>query len=180
MSFSSGTRSRWIHVTTNTMASKTTAAAETAAMIPIAMAQSAIWAGPATLATIASFGGAALAAPLEILAALGESQALALAGFASGGFTGGTEGNVAGIVHGGEFVWSAPAVRNIGVGNLERAHQAAVTGGGGGASTGGGHGGGVTLINAYSPEDQARALRKHIDARVVRSTSRVPRMRFAT
>ena len=162
------------------VAGKAIAAGETAALIPIAMAQSAIWSGPATLATIASFGGAAAAAPMEMLAAIGESQALALAGFEDGGYTGGREGRVAGRVHGEEFVWSAPAVRNIGVGNLERAHQAAINGGSGVSSRGGASGGPGNIIVAMSPEDVARSQRKYTDAHVQRVQSKIPRMRFAT
>ena len=172
---------KWIaNKITMAVADKTIAASSTAALLPLAAAQSAIWAAPATLATIASWGGAALAAPLEILGALAETQALAMGGFEMGGFTGGTEGQVAGVVHGGEYVWSAPAVRAIGVSNLERAHQAAVSGGSSGGGVGGGSGGGaVTVINAYSSEDVARAQRKHVDARVMRATGRLGQARFA-
>jgi hypothetical protein len=43
-----------------------------------------------------------------------------------GGFTGnGGEGEVAGVVHGKEYVFSAPAVRRLGVGALEKLHAAA-------------------------------------------------------
>ncbi len=101
-------------------------ASATATLIPIALAQSAIWAAPATLATIASFGAAAVAAPLEIAGAMAATQGLAL--LSSGGYTGdGPESALAGMVHGGEFVFSAPAVRNIGLDNLEQSHQAALS-----------------------------------------------------
>jgi hypothetical protein len=111
---------------------KATAAASAAGMIPIAMAESEIWAAPAALATIASWGGAAMAAPELVLASMAATQALA--GFAAGGYTGGTEGDFAGVVHGGEYVFSAPAVRNIGADNLDRAHTMAKSGGAGGNS----------------------------------------------
>lgn len=39
--------------------------------------------------------------------------------YAEGGFTGGREGEIVGAVHGQEYVFSAPSVRNIGLGNLE-------------------------------------------------------------
>ena len=104
---------------------KAIAAASAAAMIPIATAESAIWAAPATLATIASWGGAAAGAPMEILAAMAGTQALA--GFSQGGYT----GEDGGIVHPKEYVFSAPAVQNIGVANLESAHQMAKGGGSG-------------------------------------------------
>jgi|GEM_PF-1066502 len=47
-------------------------------------------------------------------------------GFASGGYTGnGAANKAAGIVHGGEYVFSAKATKKIGVGNLESMHKAA-------------------------------------------------------
>jgi hypothetical protein len=50
-------------------------------------------------------------------------------GFAVGGFTGHRPADaIAGVVHGGEYVFSAPAVRSIGVQALERAHQQAKAG----------------------------------------------------
>jgi hypothetical protein len=111
------------------VAGKAINASSVASSAPLAMAQSAIWATPATLATIASWGGAALAAPSEIMAALASTQGMAL--FETGGYNPGM-----GITHPGEYIFSAPAVRAIGSGNLERAHQAAVAGGpaGGGRS----------------------------------------------
>lgn len=49
-----------------------------------------------------------------------------LLGFAEGGFTGpGTKYQPAGIVHAGEYVFSAETVKRIGAGNLERLHQSA-------------------------------------------------------
>jgi hypothetical protein len=65
----------------------TSAAAATAIGIatPTAGALSAIWAGPATLATIATLGGAAAQAPASVLAAKGLIFAQSIAGFADGG-----------------------------------------------------------------------------------------------
>jgi lambda family phage tail tape measure protein len=49
-----------------------------------------------------------------------------LFGFASGGYTGnGAATKAAGIVHGGEYVFSAKATKKVGVGNLESMHKAA-------------------------------------------------------
>lgn len=78
-------------------------------------------------------------------------------GFSEGGFTGwGNPRRVAGDVHEEEYVISAPAVRAIGVGNLERMHRTAksgrgfaeggYTGGGMAMGGGGGMGGGVQRI----------------------------------
>lgn len=65
-------------------------------------------------------------------------------GFSEGGFTGwGNPSRVAGVVHQEEYVISAPAVRTIGLGTLERMHQRAKAGRGfaEGGYTGGGAGG---------------------------------------
>ncbi|WP_323008928.1 hypothetical protein [Paracoccus sp. (in: a-proteobacteria)] len=53
-----------------------------------------------------------------------------LPGFSSGGFTGGAGRNqVTGVVHGGEYVMSAPAVQRIGLQNLEALHNGGSVGG---------------------------------------------------
>jgi len=49
-------------------------------------------------------------------------------GFAAGGFTGGAPGQPRGIVHGNEFVFNDKAVSALGLGRLERMHQAAQAG----------------------------------------------------
>ena len=136
-----------------------------------ALAAAQAWATPAAMASVASYGAADLAGMAGLTGAVLSAHALALGGFAGGGYTGGSEGNVAGVVHGAEFVWSAPAVRAVGADNLERAHQAALAGGGGGGGAAGGGGANVNLINAYSAGDVARAQRKYVDARVLRGAS---------
>jgi hypothetical protein len=99
---------------------KSIMAASLAATVPIAAASSAVWATPATLATIASYGAAAAAAPGFILGAQGMVLAQSLAAFREGGYTGdGNPNDVAGIVHRGEFVVPADAVSRIGIGTLE-------------------------------------------------------------
>lgn len=101
-------------------AGKAIQAASVAAMVPIAAAQAAVWASPATLATIASYGGAAAASPGFIAAAQGIVLGKALTGFSEGGYTGNVGTSTpAGIVHGREFVMSAPATASIGVDALE-------------------------------------------------------------
>jgi hypothetical protein len=58
--------------------------------------------------------------------------------FSAGGYTGGGGVNeVAGVVHGGEYVFSAPAVRRIGLGDLEAIHRGYADGGFVGGSGGG-------------------------------------------
>lgn len=116
-------------------------ASATAATAPIAAAQAGIWAAPATLATIASYGMAALAAPGFIAGA--EGATLGLSAFAAGGYTGdGGKYDVAGVVHRGEFVFNSAAVNRIGLDNLQAMHRgsnsAGSSSGGGGGSGGGG------------------------------------------
>lgn len=81
----------------------------------------ALWAGPATLATIATLGGAAVQAPIAIAAATGATQAIGMVpGFAEGGYTGmGGKYQPAGFVHRGEYVMPQEAVRGIGIAPLE-------------------------------------------------------------
>lgn len=112
---------RWV-LTQAMMAAvgKSIQAASVAATVPIAAAQAAVWSSAATLAAIASYGAAAMAAPGFIAMAQGIVMAQSLSGFAEGGYTGnlGTS-TPAGIVHGQEFVMSAPATAAIGVGTLQ-------------------------------------------------------------
>lgn len=71
--------------------------------------------------------------------------------YSDGGYTGdGGKYDPAGIVHAGEFVFSADATRNLGVGTLAFLHNMAKGGGGFG---GGGGGGGVTVVE-LSPFDR--------------------------
>jgi hypothetical protein len=121
---------RWV-ATQIMMASvgKTLQAAAVASSIPLATAASAIWATPATLATIATSGAAALQAPpfIAMASTMTKAQSL-IPGFEAGDFTGGRRGQIAGFVHGEEFVFSAPAVDAIGVGPLRSMHEAALGG----------------------------------------------------
>lgn len=98
-------------------------AAQTAASAAAAAATAAAWATPAALVSLASFGAnsAPAMAGITATAALSEGLALAsVAGFEMGGYTGnvGTK-EIAGVVHGREFVFDAASTDRIGVGNLE-------------------------------------------------------------
>lgn len=82
--------------------------------------------------------------------------------FETGGYTGaGDPSRVAGLVHRGEYVVSAQAVRNIGLGNLERMHRTAKSGRGYadggfvgvGMMAGGGMGGEVVDVRISVDDD---------------------------
>ena len=68
-------------------------------------------------------------------------------GFQDGGYTGdGAEGEVAGVVHGKEFVMDAAATRRIGAGNLEKMSRGeSVPSIGAQGGSGGGGGGGISV-----------------------------------
>lgn len=117
---------------------KSLQSAAVAASIGPAAASTAIWSAPATLATIATFGGAAAAAPGFLAAANATSLAVNTSfagaaaagggvgsGFKSGGYTGdGDPNQVAGVVHKGEYVIPAPLVRMFGLDRLASAFGA--------------------------------------------------------
>jgi hypothetical protein len=113
---------RWIATMIMTAVfGKALAAASTAALIPIASAQSVIWAAPAALSLVASYGvsaSAASAIPGVIAAAKGMALA-GSAGFAEGGYTGdGGKYQPAGIVHAGEWVMPQETVSAWGKSNM--------------------------------------------------------------
>jgi hypothetical protein len=119
------------------VAGKAIQSASVASQVPMALASAAIWATPATLATIASYGGAAVAAPGFIAMAQGMTMAQSLAAFEEGGFTGpGGRREVAGVVHRGEYVFSAPAVERMGIGTLDALHDGTMPAGGGSGAAG--------------------------------------------
>jgi len=97
--------------------------AQTAASAAAAAATATAWAPAAALVSLASFGANSVPAMAGITATAALSEGLALAsvaGFEQGGYTGnvGTK-EIAGVVHGREFVFDAASTDRIGVGNLE-------------------------------------------------------------
>lgn len=97
--------------------------AQTAASTAAAAATAAAWAPAAAMVSLASFGAnsAPAMAGITATAALSEGLALAsIAGFEMGGYTGnvGTK-EIAGVVHGQEYVFDAASTQRIGVANLE-------------------------------------------------------------
>lgn len=100
------------------------------------------WTPAALVASIGSFGSAAAIGLAGLLAAMAMFK-----GFRTGGYTGGGGVNeVAGVVHGKEYVFDADATARIGVNNLERLRSGGSLGGGGSSSSGS-TGGGDTIIS---------------------------------
>lgn len=123
-------------------------AAGLATQLPMAAVSFAMWAPAATAASIATGGAAAVAG----LSAFKAAELASVAGFEKGGYTGdGAHDEFAGYVHKGEYVVSAPAVRNIGLNNLEAMHMAARGHGGDGGDGGVSHqvGGNTRVINVF-------------------------------
>lgn len=99
---------------TTTAAATAATATTTTAQVAAATTTAAAWTPAAFMASIGSFGAAAAIGIAAVLA-LG-----ALGGFRKGGYTGnGGVDDVAGVVHGKEFVFDAAATSRIGVNNLE-------------------------------------------------------------
>jgi len=98
-----------------TTASLTATAATTATQTAAAAATTAAWTPAAIVSSIGSFGTAAAIGLAAVVAALAFGK-----GFRSGGYTGnGGVDDVAGVVHGKEFVFDAESTSRIGVANLE-------------------------------------------------------------
>ena len=103
--------------------SKATSATATAQGTAQAASLTSAYAPAATLANTATFGGASaagMAGMMAVVALAGALPAMLGKGFMTGGYTGsmGTD-QIAGVVHGQEYVFDADATRRIGVHNLE-------------------------------------------------------------
>lgn len=115
----------------NQVLASTTQATQTAMAVATGTAMASAYAPAAAMASLASFGANAAPASAGIASTVATSQALALTGFQTGGYTGDMGvGTVAGVVHGQEYVMNAEATRRIGVGNLERMASGGSVGGG--------------------------------------------------
>lgn len=103
--------------------SKTTSATATAQGTAQAASLTSAYAPAATLANTATFGGASAAGMLGMMAVVSLASALPAMlskGFMTGGYTGSmATDQIAGVVHGQEFVMDAQTTRRIGVNNLE-------------------------------------------------------------
>lgn len=114
----------------NQVLASTAQATQTAAAVATGTAIAAAYAPAAAMASLASFGANAAPASAGIASTVATSQALALTGFQSGGYTGDVGvGTVAGVVHGKEYVLDAPTTSRIGVGNLDRISAGGALGG---------------------------------------------------
>lgn len=98
-----------------TAASAAATATTTATQAAAAASTTAAWTPAAIVSSIGSFGTAAAIGLAAVVAALAFSG-----GFRKGGYTGnGGVGEVAGVVHGKEYVFDAESTARIGVANLE-------------------------------------------------------------
>lgn len=126
-------------------------AAQTAASTAAAAATAAAWAPAAAMVSLASFGANSAPAMAGITAtsALTEGLALAsIAGFETGGYTGnvGTK-EIAGVVHGQEYVFDAASTQRIGVANLEAIRNGASYVASNSSSAGSGSSGAAVSVN---------------------------------
>jgi phage-related minor tail protein len=114
-------------------------ATTTAAGVASATTLAAAYAPAAAAASLASYGANAAPAMTGIANTYALTGMLSVPkGFRTGGFTGNAgENEIAGVVHGGEYVFNAEAVRRIGVSQLE-AMQSGDVGSRGSRSSAGG------------------------------------------
>ena len=96
------------------------AAAATTTSTVAAKATEAAWTPAALVASVGSFGAAAVTGLASLVAAMSS----VMTGFSEGGYTGNTpRDKVAGVVHGQEYVFDARSTARIGVDNLQRLQQ---------------------------------------------------------
>lgn len=142
-------------ITTTAATAATATATTTATQVSAGAATAAAWSPAALAASVGSFGTAAiigLAAVVAIMAAFG--------GFKKGGYTGnGGVDDVAGFVHGKEYVFDAASTARIGVSNLEAIRRGESLGGGGGGS----RGGQVTLGGGGNTVNQVIQVQGQVD-----------------
>lgn len=128
-------------ITTTSGAASIAVGAATAEAVIAGAAITAAYTPAAIAASIATMGGAAAAATASIATQTpimaASISASSLAGFKDGGYTGDRGvSEIAGVVHGKEFVFDAESTARIGVNNLEKIR-----------SGGSGNGGGDTIIS---------------------------------
>ncbi len=105
---------------TATTAGEAALATATASGVVAAATLASSWSTAAIAASIASYGTASSTGLAAYTSALATAKAATVAGFESGGYTGnGGTSEVAGVVHGQEYVMNAAAVSRIGVSTLD-------------------------------------------------------------
>lgn len=134
-----------------TAASAAATATTTTTQAAAAATTAAAWTPAAIVSSIGSFGAAAAIGLAAVIAALAFSG-----GFRKGGYTGGGGvDDIAGVVHGKEFVFDAESTSRIGVANLEAMRQGKTLDGAiasvASSSTGGGGVANVQIINNGEP-----------------------------
>lgn len=104
----------------NAALANTAMATTSAVSVAAATTTAAAWAPAAAMVSLASFGANSAPANIGMLSTFALSKTLStLGGFMDGGFTGnGARDQIAGFVHGKEFVMDAQSTARIGVGNL--------------------------------------------------------------
>lgn len=114
-----------INMAINAALGNALATSATAASIAQAAAIGSAWATPAALVNAATFGAGAAAGTTALITSVGVSKGLTLAtGFADGGYTGsGGRAEIAGVVHGQEYVMDANTTSRIGRHNLDRMRE---------------------------------------------------------
>lgn len=109
----------------------TAMATQTAMSVAAGTATAAAWAPAAAMVSLATFGANSAGAMAGIAATNAMTQAMSVAsmiGFEKGGYTGsGGVKEIAGLVHGQEFVMNAAATKRIGVDNLQALQNGAST-----------------------------------------------------
>jgi hypothetical protein len=110
-----------IQYAVNATLGNSVAAASTAGSVALAATTAAAWAPAAAATSLASFGANAAPASAALASTYALSSILSkVGGFMEGGFTGSiAKDQVAGVVHGQEFVMDAATTSRIGVANLE-------------------------------------------------------------
>ena len=128
-------------------------AASLAATVPMATAQAAIWSAPASLATIATFGGAAAAAPEAIMGSLAMTKALALPSFDIGTPT--VPHDMVAQIHKGETIVPATFAEGIRRGEM-------TLGGPGGGNAQTNHYGGPVTIHINGAGGNAQSIAQEV------------------
>lgn len=116
-----------IQYAVNAKLGNSVAAASTAGSVALAATTAAAWAPAAAATSLASFGANAAPASAALTSTYALSSILSkVGGFMEGGFTGSiAKDQVAGVVHGQEFVMDAATTSRIGVANLEALRRGA-------------------------------------------------------